>query len=929
MKVSNMMNTPNFTFDVSLFEELINNLSFTYLIIGVLLIIFIIGLISMGLTIKMKFTRRNFGFYKKEYPNAFAEFCRRAHIYPWKNCDEFKKREIEKILSHQLDEWKNVEKQEQERIEQERLVSTKYNEIKYKYPDGLNCWKQTYPNATEVEIVSHYSSIIILNEKCLTEKWGQEQCSFAELCHNQIITMPHCNDYQYSIDFPRNCNDEAINAQYDIGQFCFFEFCSEEDLDYTYFQQFKDNYEYIKDGYYYANYDCANWCAGIEGYISEEIRSFVKSLNIPVEIILTEDNLGENPQMFILHFDLNKAGYKTMRWGDIDNINSKYIVIIDTVTTNEQLKKNCELICQKYKKLRPCITYISLLKELSREEMQNLIDSKKIESGEQKCRDELQDFTTDTYYENIVNSTGLDFKNHNTKDVSNDLEILKVDYPIPIQFLQESEDWEYAVAKFPKEGNVVFPYRRHSVARKGYMDLDFHSYLQWVLGNQLLVISDCSILPAENYRPYEPDIAIIDLKKPSICIDVEIDEPYSAISNQPIHFIGCGDDFRDANLNNLGWIVVRFTEYQVVSNMRGCAAFIAQILNAINPNFTICTSLLPYSLPVPVKRWSDIEAKVMASEKIRERYLNHEFSIKETEQITLFDIKQDSIEKKYATLIKPLVVNEGKSSGIVNFQYQRDDDIQFLPLEHIYLYKGKERLIPANSIISYFFTEFDAFHHSARIARRRGVSQGQVLEEWDERNTRSKEIGKFVHKQIANNYNGLKYQNKYHFQYAGKYVKTDEYIDLQREYEQFRLFLNSHIFAPFKTEWNIYDENLKIAGTIDMIHKKDTLYDIYDWKYSHRIVDSTGKPILINSYENKGIRGLENVQDTEFCKACLRQNLYKYILEKNYDIRIDKMYLVVFTDNLPNYLKFEVPRMDNEIKNIWNFCEKGNVVQLF
>lgn len=224
------------------------------------------------------------------------------------------------------------------------------------------------------------------------------------------------------------------------------------------------------------------------------------------------------------------------------------------------------------------------------------------------------------------------------------MEIHKVDYPIPIQFLQEKEDWEYAVVKFPKEGNIVFPYRRHSIARKGYMDLNFQSYLQNVLGNQLLVISDCSILPVENYRPYEPDIAIIDLNKPSIRIDIEIDEPYSAISNQPIHFIGCGDDFRDANLNNLGWIVIRFTEYQVVSNMQGCAAFIAQILNAINPNLTICTSLLSHSLPAPVKRWSNVEATIMASEKIREKYLNHKFGIKGVEPITLSDIKQNDIE---------------------------------------------------------------------------------------------------------------------------------------------------------------------------------------------------------------------------------------------------------------------------------------------
>lgn len=919
----------NSIFNDSLLGEFISNVSFAYLLVAMLLTISIISSIIIRFVLRGKFIRRKFEFYKNAYPNAFAEFSRRTHIYPRKNYDELKKEEIKKILSYQPNEWENTEKQEKERIEQEKLVRTKYNEIKNRYPDGLNCWKQTYPNATEVEIVLNYSNIIILNEKHLTEKWKQEQCSFAKLCHTKIATMPHCSYYQYNIDFPKNCNVKTINAQYYIWQFCFSEFCSEEDLDYTYFQQIKDNYEYIKSGDYY--YDYANRFVEPKSYISKEIRRFAKSLNTPIEIILTEDNLGENPQMYILHSDLNIVGCKTIRWGDIDNINSKYIIIIDTITTNEQLKRNCELICQKHQKLRPCITYISLMKELSREEMQGLINSKKIKNERQESKDKSHNFTTDTNIENIVSPTVLDFKNNKTKDINSDLEIHKVDYPIPIQFLQKNEDWEYAVVKFPKEENIVFPYRRHSIARKGYMDLNFQSYLQNVLGNQLLVISDCSILPAENYRPYEPDIAIIDLNKPSIRIDIEIDEPYSAISNQPIHFIGCGDDFRDANLNNLGWIVIRFTEYQVVSNMQGCAAVIAQILNAINPNLTICTSLLSHSLPAPVKRWSNVEATIMASEKIREKYLNHKFGIKDVEPITLSDIKQNDIEQKYATLIKPLVINKNKPLKITNpnIQFHRDENIQFLPLEHIYLYKGKERLIPVSSIISYFFTEFDAFKHSERIARQRGVPQGQILEEWDEKNTRSKEIGKFVHKQIAHNYNGLKYQNKYHFLYTGKYVKTDEYIDLQREYEQFRLFLDHHIFTPFETEWSIYDENLKIAGTIDMIHKKGTLYDIYDWKYSHRIADSTGSPILFNSYGEKGLRGLENVQDTEYWKSCLRQNLYKCILEKNYKFRIDKMYLILFSDKYPSYLKFEVPCMDNEIKIIWDFCEKSNIVQLF
>ncbi|MBP7359700.1 hypothetical protein [Bacteroides graminisolvens] len=940
--------------------ELISHVTFIYIIIGTLFVISIVSLIIRLSTLKAKSSRKKFEYYKKIYPNAFSIFSYSEHAYPRTNYDEFNKKEIKEILSYQIEEWISTEKREIERIEKEKFIIIKHNEIKNKYPDGLNCWKQTYPNTTKEEIASHYLDIMGFDIKykdfLFMEEWESEQNYYSKLCRSQVATMSHCSCCSNNIDFPKvNYKGEKMNAEYIVWQFFFFEFCMEENLDYTYFQHIKDNYQ--NDGR-------GDWSDGLGSYISYEIVSFVKSLNRPVEIILTEDNLGENPQMFIIYFDLNKNGYKTKHWRDIESVNNKYIIVIDTTTTNEQLHFNCELINKKCKVLRPCIAYVSLMKEYSREEMQNLINKKNAEIEKRKIEEEnraqiskdidilteatksanielaekkikilkekLQNPAIDKEIEKIVSSKELEFRNQYTEGISDNLGIHYVDYLIPIQFIQESENWRYPVARFPQKGNIVFPYRRRSIARRGYMELSFQSYLQSMLGSQLLVIGDCSILPAENYRPYEPDIAIIDLKKPSIRIDIEIDEPYSAISNQPIHFIGCGDDFRDINLNNLGWIVMRFTEYQVVSNMKGCAASIAQIIYAINPNISICSSLLTYSLPDPVKRWSDIEAKVMVSEKLREKYLNHEFGIKEIEQITSIDISQNSIEKHCATLVKPLVINRVKSSIITNLNvaFQRDRDIQFLPFEHIYLYKGSTRLVPVSNIISYFFKPFDSFYWSSSKAMQRGVPQGQILEEWDEKGARSREVGTFMHRQIENCYNELEYKNEYHFRYIGKYIITDQYIDLGLEHEQFNSFRCKHSFTPFRTEWAVYDERLKIAGTIDMIYKKDEEYDIYDWKRSHHIVNSVGEPISTNSYGGRGIHGLENIHDTKYWRYCLQQNLYRFILEKKYRIKVDKMYLVIFVDNTTSYTKLEVPRMDDEIKVILDFCSKNNIVQL-
>lgn len=496
-----------------------------------------------------------------------------------------------------------------------------------------------------------------------------------------------------------------------------------------------------------------------------------------------------------------------------------------------------------------------------------------------------------------------------------------VDYEIPSRFVQ-GENWAYAVAKFPSKGTIVFPYRRRNIARIGHMEKTFQKYLEEKLSDsKLLILGDCAIHPVDNYWPYEPDIAIVDTENPSIRIDIEVDEPYAAITNKPIHYIGCGDDFRDMNLNNLGWVVVRFTEYQVSSDMLGCTSFVAQLLHLLNPSKSLPKSLLTGSFPAIQKRWTEIEAKVMASEKVREKYLNYEFvPVGNDEKIKITDIKQTEREKTYAKLVKPLIAPQSCRT-IRNTVGElpvlaRDNYIQFFPKEHVYMYDGREQFTPVSSVISCFFEPFDAFSLSDREANKRHVSQGQVLEEWDAKGACSREVGTFMHQQIENYYNGGEYQQEVVFTYRGKYVQDWQHIKLEHEYKQFDAFLRNHDFKPFRTEWTIYDEQLKIAGTIDMIHKHGDLFDIYDWKRSAKVVDDNESPIKKNGYGKKGLGELNKIEDTSYWRYCIQQNMYRYILEQNYGIKVRKMYLVVFCKDRDRYSELEVPKMDEAIASI-------------
>jgi len=56
----------------------------------------------------------------------------------------------------------------------------------------------------------------------------------------------------------------------------------------------------------------------------------------------------------------------------------------------------------------------------------------------------------------------------------------------------------------------------------------------------------------------------------------------------------------------------------------------------------------------------------------------------------------------------------------------------------------------------------------------------------------------------------------------------------------------------------------------------------------------------------------------------IQQNLYRYILEKNYGIIINNMSIVVLHPIYNDYRKYDIPRMDKEVQIIINYLRSTN-----
>jgi len=115
-----------------------------------------------------------------------------------------------------------------------------------------------------------------------------------------------------------------------------------------------------------------------------------------------------------------------------------------------------------------------------------------------------------------------------------------------------------------------------------------------------------------NGNAFVPDFSYID-KSTGLCVDIEIDEPYTSESKQPIHYINA-DDYRNRYFQSKGWFVIRFAEIQIVKYPTECCEYISSVINHILKGNEL--NLFLYS----VKSWSVFESNEMASIDFRNSY---------------------------------------------------------------------------------------------------------------------------------------------------------------------------------------------------------------------------------------------------------------------------------------------------------------------
>jgi len=237
--------------------------------------------------------------------------------------------------------------------------------------------------------------------------------------------------------------------------------------------------------------------------------------------------------------------------------------------------------------------------------------------------------------------------------------------------------------------------------------------------------------------------------------------------------------------------------------------------------------------------------------------------------------------------------------------HPRDKSIVFDEPTHVYTVNGTSKgWISCTKFIHNYFPHFDAdavikkMMSSPKWSQNKyfGKTAAQIKGEWDSSGKEASERGTAMHLAIEQFLHG-------HPEMIEAPVLTTP------EWKYFTSFWNdvSGDLVPYRSEWEVWSEEFKLAGSIDMVfhRKSDDTYVIYDWKRSKEIKTS-------NDWET-GYGPVSHLPNCNYWHYTLQLNTYRWFLETYYGLKISDMCIVIFHPDNTKYKLFRLNRLEDEI----------------
>lgn len=224
--------------------------------------------------------------------------------------------------------------------------------------------------------------------------------------------------------------------------------------------------------------------------------------------------------------------------------------------------------------------------------------------------------------------------------------------------------------------------------------------------------------------------------------------------------------------------------------------------------------------------------------------------------------------------------------------------IKFNEDRHKYYTSKVQEFTSVTSLIHKYFKPFDRDGISKRYATKHGLNVYDVLNKWQHEADISTVLGHMVHKFCEEKLLDVDYTIKPY---------TEKHKNVLRVADRTTNFLLKN-FEFIESEKIIFSEEYKLAGTIDLLMKRNNVIYIMDWKTNKKIETE-------NNYRKYGLDCLSHLDDNNYTHYQLQLNLYKWLLLKeNYYDNTIKMKIIHMSED--NCRFYDCKDLQSEISEI-------------
>lgn len=245
-------------------------------------------------------------------------------------------------------------------------------------------------------------------------------------------------------------------------------------------------------------------------------------------------------------------------------------------------------------------------------------------------------------------------------------------------------------------------------------------------------------------------------------------------------------------------------------------------------------------------------------------------------------------------------------------EYFLDPNFVFNEEFHTYSYLDPSTMKPVQTFksvtgfLSQFKKEFDSEFIARQVAKKRGVHQSLVLNEWKQISDTALNLGTRVHKWIEDFYNGLNPE-----------LPLNDEIFLERVLKFKEIHENTlHKFTPIHQEFRVFSRKWGIAGTLDALFRLNTNNYVGDWKTNKKFTtdqDSEGR-------RQKLLYPFDDMWDNSLNGYSIQLSLYRLILQEEAGYVTNGGFLVWIGPNS----KPEMHKIVDLRDRLYDFLQKNN-----